>query len=184
MQELILQPGDIVFFRGSGLRAKLIRWASRARGETKTIVNHVGIMVSNTEIVESQSRTIQHSFILPSTGYWIYRKKDWTQEQRTTGTPYPCNIVVSKALEYVGRKYGWEKIVAHAIDYLIFQNHYIMRRLCFIDKYPICSWVVAFSYAKVGYRFGVNPQIATPDDIWDWVTQNENWTEIKVGETK
>jgi hypothetical protein len=37
------------------------------------------------------------------------------------------------------------------------------------NKYPICSWVVADAFAKVGKDFGVEVGMATPDDIWDFI---------------
>lgn len=158
---------DVVLFRSSGLIAKLIRWVTRDKGEPKTIVSHVGIMVSETEIVESKTKTVKHAFTPPAKNCWVYRKSDLTEEQR--------GIIVAKALEYVGDSYGWLKILAHAADHLLFRDRYVMRRLCRLDRYPICSWLVAYAYAKIGYQFKVPPWAATPDDIWDWVTTSSDW---------
>ncbi|MBM4184406.1 MAG: hypothetical protein FJ207_09285 [Gemmatimonadetes bacterium] len=77
--------------------------------------------------------------------------------------------VVAKAETYVGRRYGYFKIVAHWLDWLL-QGAYVFRRLARQDRYPICSWVVAHAFAAAGKHFGVEPGAATPDDIWDFVT--------------
>jgi hypothetical protein len=71
--------------------------------------------------------------------------------------------------EYVGRPYGWLKIVAHGLD-KFFGGVYLFRRLAGMDKYPICSWPVAHVWAREGLYFGVKPGAADPDDIWDYVT--------------
>ena len=38
-----------------------------------------------------------------------------------------------------------------------------------MDRYPICSWLVAHAYGAAGVHFDVPPGAATPDDIWDYV---------------
>lgn len=144
----------------------LIRWCTRDEKEAPTVISHVGIMVSETEIVESKTRTVQHPFTPPATNCWVYRK-NLTLEQQ--------DIIVAKAKEYVGNSYGWLKILAHAADHLLFRDYYVMRRLCRFDKYPICSWVVAYAYAKIGYQFKGPPWACTPDDIWDTVTTQSDW---------
>ncbi len=160
--------GDIVLFRSEGFIAKLIRWSTRDKDEAKTVVNHVGIMVSDTEIVESKSRTIRHPFA-NTPQCWIFRM------QLSAGEREIVSIVANK---YVGASYGWLKIVAHAADHLLFSDHYVARRLCRMDNYPICSWVVAYAYDAVGRRFGIPPNMATPDDIWDYVTTHPEWQEV------
>jgi hypothetical protein len=77
--------------------------------------------------------------------------------------------VVVKAESYVGRKYGYLKLLAHWGDWLL-QGAYVFRRLTTKDDYPICSWVVAYAFAAAGKHFDVEPGAATPDDIWDFVT--------------
>ena len=47
-----------------------------------------------------------------------------------------------------------------------------------MDKYPICSWVVASSYGEVGENFGVKVGEASPDDIWDWCLKRGEWKMI------
>ena len=52
------------------------------------------------------------------------------------------------------------------------QGAYVFRRLDQMDKYPICSWLVAHSYKKIGKDFRVPAGAATPDDIWDFCDKN------------
>ena len=48
-----------------------------------------------------------------------------------------------------------------------------------MDRYPICSWLVAHAFAKAGKTFGVPPGMASPDDIWDFVNEEpEKYSEI------
>ncbi len=162
--------GDIVLFRGDSRVSRLIRWGSRSWGESRTIVNHVGIMVGFKEIVEASSRTVQHEFIRPPTNCWVYRNKHLLPAER--------QILRDKALKYVGTKYGKIKIWAHTLDRLLFFNKHVVRRLCFMDSYPICSWIVAYCYDEIDINFGVTAREATPDDIWDYIIDSPDWIQI------
>ena len=42
---IILKPGDIFLTRGPGLLSRLIRFFSRSIGESRTKVNHAGLVV-------------------------------------------------------------------------------------------------------------------------------------------
>ena len=96
--------------------------------------------------------------------------------------------LAGKAGDYYGRRYGWWKNAAQAGDGLLGKlfggRPYIFRRLCRMDEYPICSWLVAHAFAEcsVGphlvqrggrhieeseYYFGIEPNAASPDDIHD-----------------
>ena len=79
--------------------------------------------------------------------------------------------IVAKADGYVGRPYGWVKIVAHFADWMLL-GAYTFRRLTNDDRYPICSWIVAHAFLAADKNFGVEPGAANPDDIWDFVTSN------------
>ena len=73
---------------------------------------------------------------------------------------------------YEGKKYGYFKIVAHALDKFI-GGRYFFRRLCFMDNYPICSWLVAHVYSQLSglqHYFGVPNNACQPDDIEDFCT--------------
>lgn len=136
------------------------------------MINHVGVVVGpgnemNAPIVEA-STTVKHHSIRryyedANTHVAIFRPKNVGIGDRL--------LIADKALQYVGRKYGYFKIVAHFLDFLL-GGRYFFRRITRMEKYPICSWVVADAYAAVGLDFGVPVGMAQPDDIWDFCVTN------------
>ena len=168
----MLYPGDIFLTRGTNLMSRLIRRFTRNHGESRTMVNHVGLVVSHggtasSEIVEALTTVRRRRFS-------VYRNKprhDVAVYRPTNLTTLESLHVSEHADNYVGRKYGYIKIVAHFLDWCL-AGRYFFRRFAFMDNYPICSWVVAQAFAKEGYTFGVDPGAASPDDIWDFVTNN------------
>jgi hypothetical protein len=164
----VLQAADIVLTRSETFVGKAIRFLTRRIGEPRSKVNHVGIMVSPALIVEAL-RTVERRPLAAAYGppasqsIAVYRPLNLTGEEVVR--------VLLKANEYVGRKYGYLKIAAHALDWVL-QGAYVFRRIAGMDRYPICSWVVAKAYAAAGKDFGVAAGAATPDDIWDFVTSH------------
>jgi hypothetical protein len=167
---LDLLPADVVLTASSGWFGKAIRFMTRRIGEAPSRVNHAGIIVSGGPVESSwiveALRTVQHR------NFWrayrgrdkvaVYRARNLTPEQQTRIAVHGC--------EYIGRKYGYLKILGQALDWPL-QGAYVFRRLFQMDNYPICSWVVAESYAKEGFNFGVPAGAATPDDCWDFCTK-------------
>jgi len=168
--DLELRPADLFLTQGPSLVSRLIRLFTRQIGESRTQVNHVGVVVQGGPlreaiVVEALSTVRRHRL-------WrrygppkkdrvaIYRPLDLSADQIAQ--------VVAGAEGYVGRKYGWFMLVAHLLDWTL-QGAYVFRRLAGVDRYPICSWVVAHAFLKAGKDFGVAPGAADPDDIWDYV---------------
>lgn len=169
-----LQPGDIFLTQGDSFVSKAIRVLTRDRGESRTEVNHVGVVtqkggIHSAVIVEASSKVIRRHMGAyaksTSTKVAIYRLKSLRSEEK-------CAIVTA-ANAYVGKKYGYLKIVAHFLDWCL-GGVYFFRRMAMMDNYPICSWLVAYAYLNAGLGFGVEASGASPDDIWDWVTDPEN----------
>lgn len=166
---LSLLPADIVCTRGSGWLSRAIRFCTRVIGESRTQVNHVGVIVTagtpaEAMIVEAVSGVVLRPLwptYAASTGNEIavFRSLRLTDEERS--------LIASAAREYIGRHYGYLKLVAHLADWCLC-GAYVFRRLTNMDRYPICSWLVAHAYGRVGESFGVAPGAATPDDIWDF----------------
>lgn len=176
-----LQPADIFLTRGSGFVSRAIRFFSRRIGEPRTKASHSGIVVEGglldqAVVVEALSTVKRHRFMgrygsKVGTEVAIYRPLNLSHEEQKT--------VVQTAESYVGRKYGYFQIVGHFFDWFL-QGAYVFRRLTRSDKYPICSWVVAQSFAKINKFFSVDPGAASPDDIHDFVTQNpDKYREIR-----
>ena len=93
----------------------------------------------------------------------IFRPTNLSEEEIRT--------VVAAAEGYVGRRYGVLTLVAHLADWVL-QGAYVFRRLTNDDRYPICSWLVAHAFKRVGKSFGVAPGAASPDDVWDFCVNN------------
>ena len=180
--ELALEPADIFFTKGTSLVARLIRRFTTKFGEERSSVNHVGIVVSGGDtdtavIVEALSSVKKHRFVRyrarTRTAVAVYRPLDLTETE--------IRSVVDKALEYEGRRYGYRKIVAHFLDWAL-QGAYFFRRLTNDDRYPICSWVIAYAFERARPRFfGIDPGAADPDDLWDWVTEHpQSWKRVRA----
>ena len=170
---LQLEPADILLARRRSFISRAIRFFTQSFGESRSEVSHVGIVVEGgpleqAQIVEAAGRA-KKRHLLPRYGkrskteVAFYRPLNLTSGQRAA--------IVAAAVEYVGRDYSYFKIVLHLLDWIL-QGAYFFRRLGGIDDYPICSWVVAKSYAKADKTFGVPPGAASPDDIWDFVTRH------------
>lgn len=164
---MYFEKGDIVLTKSQSWFGKAIRWFSKTIGESKTRVNHVGVMVSSEDIVESLDKTRKRkvtAYYNRPTEIAVYRWKNLTDEE--------INTIAAKAESYVGAKYGWIKIIAHGLDRFL-NGAYVFRRLTRSERYPICSWVVAHSYEAAGLSFGTDANAADPDDIWDFIQDNK-----------
>ena len=171
--DLRLEPADILLARRRSFLSRAIRFFTRSFGEPRSEVSHVGIVVEGGSleqavIVEAAGRVKKRRLIKrygrrSKTEVAFYRPLNLSPEERA--------VVVRAAEKYVGEDYSYFKIVLHLLDWFL-QGAYVFRRLGGFDNYPICSWLVAQSYAEVGKTFGVPPGAASPDDICDFVTTN------------
>ncbi|HUF08961.1 MAG TPA: hypothetical protein VMO47_06560 [Rhodothermales bacterium] len=176
---LDLKRCDVFFSRGHGFVSDAIRFFSRNFGESRAKVSHVGIVVEDGDIgsvwiMEARSGVARRKFwdsYGPPQSDWvaIYRAKNLTDAD--------VDVIVAAAERYNGYEYGYGKLIAHLLDWLLL-GAYVFRRLAKMDKYPICSWLVAHSFAKAGKDFGVEPGAAGPDDIWDFVTRRKDIYEL------
>lgn len=179
MLPLVVKPGDIFltanttpWWKPSGFVSAGIRFFTRDRGESRTKVNHVGIVVGSgspqyAEIVEALTTVKRRRMGAyrrnVNTDVAIFRPLNLTDDELA--------VIVARAEGYVGAKYGYVKIVAHLADWCL-GGVYVFRRVAAMDRYPICSWVVAQAYADAGKDFGVPAGSASPDDIWDFAVAN------------
>lgn len=171
-------PGDIFLTRGDSFVSKGIRFFTRGRGESRTEVNHVGLVTG--EGTAESALTVEAMTTVKQRTLGAYRDSDSTQ----VAVYRPINLsefelkrVVRKAESYVGKSYGYGKIFAHWVDWCL-GGVYFARRIFRMDDYPICSWVVAQAFAEVGKDFGVAAGGADPDHIWDFVTANPDKYEV------
>ena len=172
-KEVLLKPGDVFLTRGTGLLSRAIRFCTRSFGEKRSKVNHVGVVVEGgglqtAVVVEALIRVRKHRlwerYGPPKKDHVaVYRANNLRSEE--------IAVIVAEANEQIGRPYGFGKIIAHFLDWLL-TGAYLFRRLTSDPRYPICSWLVAHSYSKAGKYFGVAPGAADPDDIWDFVVKH------------
>jgi hypothetical protein len=175
---LRLQPGDIFLTKGDSFVSRGIRFLSRSGGEARTEANHTGLVVAggsrdSAVIVEALTKVVRRRMSSYSqsrdTGVAIYRPLNVSPDQIET--------IVARAEQYVGDSYGYFKIAAHFGDWCL-GGRYFFRRIVSMDKYPICSWVVAQSFADAGLNFGVPAGMADPDDIMDFCASNLDKYEV------
>lgn len=174
-----LQAGDVFLTQGNSFVSKAIRFLTRDKGESRTEVNHVGVVtVDGTDrtaiIVEASSKVVRRPmnayFMSKHTKVAIYRYGLLTDAEE--------DAVVNYSESMVGAKYGYVKILAHFLDWCI-GGVYFFRRFAQMERYPICSWIVAYAYQDAGLGFGIEANAASPDDIWDWVTNQDNgWRQV------
>lgn len=169
---VMIKSGDVFLTRGNAFISKAIRFFTRGIGEKRTKVNHVGVVVEdgdleNAVVVEALSKVVQHKLwsqygLQKKTAVAVYRANNLTADE--------IEIIVKTAKKQVGKKYGWLMIGAHFMDWFLL-GAYVFRRFVPGDRYPICSWLVAHSFSEADKHFGVDPGAATPDDIWDFITE-------------
>lgn len=181
-EDVWVEPADVVLTRGTRWIFRAIRFFTRSVGESRTQVNHAGIITRSgwiynrsrlAWITEALSRVKCHPLVEKYGGSTsevaIFRAKNLIEEERL--------IVAAKAESYIGAKYGFLKLAAHLADWAL-QGAYVFRRLTRSKNYPICSWLVAQAFAEVGKDFGVAAGAASPDDIWDFCVENPGKYEL------
>jgi hypothetical protein len=177
---VLLQPADIFFTKGKDFLSRAIRVCTRAFGESRTKVNHTGLIVSSGDLQTAQA--VEALITVKKHPLWSHYgppdKNEVAIFRATDLSHADIEKIVAGAESYVGRKYGVFKLLAHFLDWLL-QGAYVFRRLAQMDDYPICSWVVAYAFEKAGVSFGVPPNAASPDDIWDYIHAHpEDYVEI------
>jgi hypothetical protein len=168
----MLKPCDIMFTSSPTWLSKAIRFCTRSIGEPKSVASHVGMVVAAgidmaATIVEAQSTTNRHTL-----------QESYGNKADSICVCRPINIdvyqkhqIVAKAESYVGRKYGYLKLGLHLLDWMC-GGAYLFRRLGRMDKYPICSYVVASAFKAIKADFGISNYGASPDDMWDFIVKN------------
>ncbi len=165
-----LQPADVILTRSKTLLGSLIRFFTRRFGESRTKVNHAGVVV--------EGGAAQSAVVVEALAF-VRRQRLWARygnsRRYEVSVFRPRDIsgedvakIVGSAEKDVGQKYGWLMVAAHLLDWTLL-GAYVFRRLIRAEDYPICSWLVAWAYQKAGRNFGVPPAAASPDDIWDYV---------------
>lgn len=160
-----LLPADVVIVKANGVVPRLIRFFTRSPGESKSWASHVALAVSPTHVVEAATNGVHYRALasFPAGGVTVWRARNLSVNARER--------IAATGRSYVGDAYGFEKVPLHLLDWML-GGLYVFRRLATVDNAPLCSWLVAASYAREGLYFGVHVGAATPDDIHDFVRRN------------
>ena len=173
--------GDIILTKGTTWLSKAIRRLTQDKGELITQVNHAGIIVSpaysleKAVIVEAllkvRRHIIHHNYGKGHSEIAVFRPVTCTSKEIYT--------IINKAESYVGNKYGFLKLILHLLDWCI-GGRYFFRRIGKMDRFPICSYLVAKSFSEAGKDFGVPDRSASPDDIWDFCVNSKHYREVRT----
>mgnify|MGYP005847919105 CR=1 FL=1 len=183
--ETIVTSGDILCYASNRIYSKLIRYFTRGYREKPTLVTHCAILVvknkeedvaKNCDVIEALAThgVVKRPFVK---GYSEDELKNCYLLHPKNLTSADREKIVRYAKLQIGKPYGFMKIFAQAIDGTLAkilrrrQIHYA-KRLFRMEQFPICSYLVAKSYAHAGLDFGVKSDYATPDDIMDYAVDH------------
>lgn len=173
------KKGDIIATRGNGWLSKAIRFCSKRIGESRTEVNHVGLVTDpgdqcTAKVIEALHRVKHHTLADQYKG----KNTDIYILRPLVIPPTSIDSIVERAKTHVGKKYGYLKIGLHLADWCLL-GAYVFRRLGRMKNYPICSWLVDDAYREgAGLDFGVAKSRCQPDDIWDFAWNNQDKYDI------
>jgi len=156
--------GDTAHVNNITTFANLIRPCTRGRGERETWATHTEVCLDEANMIGALGKGVRIANIKE----WMKRNpKAQVVITRSTEFNAATSEMERLLLRYDRRKYGYDKIIAHYLDHLI-GDRYFFRKILFMQRYPICSWIPASAYWDCfQYKFGVEPDAASPDDIAD-----------------
>jgi cell wall-associated NlpC family hydrolase len=140
-----LKAGDIVFVRGTGLIARLVRLFDKGK------FSHVAIAVNENEVIESnwymKSKIVRFHY----EDYEVIRL-NLTDGQRQ------CIPVIASKLE--GRMYDYFQVIG-----------YIFNSRLNNPRHLICSELVYNILSEVGYISDVNLRDITPNELYKYLNR-------------
>jgi hypothetical protein len=178
--------GDIILFSGQGdLYSKFSRWLMRGDREGPTYAVHTAQFLSSGRVLEmdvvGKLKTVDDIFnkrvkmdTWKRRGFEVWRCTVLSDSQR--------QAVTHQAVAYLNMRFGFLKFGEHLVDgllsKLVHKDIFFLRRLH--NGYPVCSEITAMAYDRaLGYRFGVPPECADPDHIYDWVAGHpDQWMRV------
>ena len=84
--------------------------------------------------------------------------------------------IVAACKHLRGKNYGYLKVGAHGGDFALTVawnalggrgDVYLLRRLCRMKRYPMCSWSSLYAFDEAGLPFETPIASGSPDDLWD-----------------
>jgi hypothetical protein len=182
------RAGDVILFAGEGdLYSKVGGWLMRDRGEGPTYAVHTAHFIDPRRVLEmdfvarikSVDDVLNRRYrfdMWKRRGFEVWRCETLTDEQR--------QALTRQSLAYLNAKFGVARFGAHLLDGLIGKlarrQFFYFRRMDPEDRSPVCSGITASVYDRaLHYRFGVEPECADPDHIYDWVTTHPGeWARV------
>jgi len=174
------QTGDIICVNGDSLFKSIIGWFSRSHNEPKTYAKHIAGLKDNetvSEAVWTVKETSIHEWNISHKQFEVWRKKDISEKDK--------KIIYDYLNSKHGNIYGGWKLFLFASDFLLTKilrkrkDVYLFRKLGFIEDFPICSWLYAYAYDNIGYRFGgYEPNRIDPDTMRDKMLKSDEWEMI------
>ena len=166
----IPKAADIVLTRKKRtIIGRLIRHFQTTRSDTtKTIFEHVGMMINGFQLIEALHRVkineLSRQYKKRKYDYLIARRIDLTDSDR--------EFLKRGSLAYHGKRYGYIKLFMHFLDHAVGRicrkDIFFFRKITKSNKYPICSWLVAWVYDTKEIKFNnVTKESCQPDDIAD-----------------
>lgn len=179
---MMLERGDLIFVQSLNWMSRAIRFFERKWGEKPSLVNHVaGVVIQADEFTEPAIVEAN----MPGVQFRRMSEARWGRAQvaifrHANLSPLERLAVAQAALSYEGRKYGFAKIIAHALDWFL-GKRFVFRRLAGMDNMPICSWVWSHAYRRgASVYFGAPANQVDPDDMYDHVVSHpEDWIVIR-----
>lgn len=174
-----IKEGSIFLSRADSFLGLAIRAFTRSDGEEPTRVNHTGGFIESgpadkIKVAEALRRIVIHSFW----DKYADSGADVIVYEPIGATEVQVAVVSERYRSMEGTVYGYGKILAQAIDHLLFKDKYRVRRWFGYERMPICSFLVGYAWQP--YRsFGVPLNALTPDDIHDHCKAHpEEWRQV------
>jgi hypothetical protein len=160
---MMLMPGDILCVRGSGWLSDGIASAEYGGKEPAQSATHVGILIEGDPIpvvIEALNRVMTRPLSVSIAGAqkaFVLYDRSLTNAQR--------EAVVVNACTFSSKDYGYTDLIAQWLDAKLGTFWFTNQSGWLLSHWPICSYVVAASYAAVGLDFGVDTNSVKPSDI-------------------
>ena len=187
------RKGDVVMVTDRSWLSRLIRFFTMTPGEKPTRVSHVAVVsrggwidpdgppaliieAAPTGIIErpmsdhvGRSCVVYRKIMFDS---WEYVPALLRAKRAISSEP---DMAAARARLMVGTRYPWWRLIAHILDYLLFDVCFF-RRVLRSSEQMECSYLVAWAY---GSTITERPSWAvTPDDLDDWMSSNDDVWEV------
>jgi len=177
-RQMKYELGDIIISgsKGNNWLGRAIRLFTRSPGEPATRATHVAMVLGvagkgrliDCTVIEAVSKGVKlHRYGKPYKCI-VYRARDLTEDER--------DCIYTEAWKLRGTKYGYVRILAHALDWITSgaRSYRFRKKVKGGDLAGReCSNVITYLWKKCrGLTFGVPAYAASPDDIDDYCLWN------------